>query len=188
MVGNQEQDQQDNIQETMDNTSSAEHTSEKSQGTDVNVSPQDNVKLEQELAEQKDKFIRLYSEFENYKRRTAKEKLEFAGSANKDLMIALLPIIDDMQRAEKSLETSTDLEAIKEGLKLVFNKFSKTLESKGLKSIDAQGQPFDSEFHEAITQIPAPSEDLKGKVVDVVEKGYFLNDKIIRFAKVVIGA
>lgn len=176
MVDNQEQNLEDNTQDTLENTES----------NNANVAT-DN-KLEQELAEQKDKFIRLYSEFENYKRRTAKEKLEFAVSANKELMTALLPIIDDMERAEKSIETSTDIEAVKEGLKLVFGKFSKTLESKGLKIIDAQGKPFDSEFHEAITQIPAPTEDLKGKVVDVVEKGYFLNDKIIRFAKVVIGS
>lgn len=176
MVENQEQNQQDNTQDTLENTENA------------NTNSASDNKLEQELAEQKDKFIRLYSEFENYKRRTAKEKLEFAVSANKELMTALLPIIDDMERAEKSIEASTDVDAIKEGLKLVFGKLTKTLENKGLKIIEAQGQPFDSEFHEAITQIPAPSEDLKGKVVDVVEKGYFLNDKIIRFAKVVIGS
>jgi molecular chaperone GrpE len=183
MVENQEQNQQDNSQDTLDNTVEQNQEQTSSDETATTTS-----KLEQELAEQKDKFIRLYSEFENYKRRTAKEKLEFASFANKELMTALLPIVDDMERAEKSLETTTELEALKEGLKLVFTKFSKTLESKGLKIIDAQGQAFDSEFHEAITQIPAPSEDLKGKVVDVVEKGYFLNDKIIRFAKVVIGS
>lgn len=183
MVENQEQNQHDNSQDTLDNT--VEQNQEQTGGGEAATT---NNKLEQELAEQKDKFIRLYSEFENYKRRTAKEKLEFTSFANKELMTALLPIVDDMERAEKSLETTTELEALKEGLKLVFTKFSKTLESKGLKIIDAQGQAFDSEFHEAITQIPAPSEDLKGKVVDVVEKGYFLNDKIIRFAKVVIGS
>lgn len=145
------------------------------------------AKLEGELADQKDKFIRLYSEFENYKRRTAKEKLEFSATANKDIMTALLPVIDDMERAAKSIETSTDIQAIKEGLNLVFNKLSKTLESKGLKPIEAQGLEFDSDLHEAITQIPAPTDELKGKIVDVVEKGYSLNDKIIRFAKVVIG-
>lgn len=143
--------------------------------------------LEAELAEQKDKFIRLYSEFENYKRRTAKEKLEFAATANKDIMSVLLPVLDDMERASKSIQNSTDVSALKEGLNLVFTKLAKVLESKGLKAVDAHGQVFDSDQHEAITQIPAPSEDLKGKIVDVVEKGYTLNDKIIRFAKVVIG-
>lgn len=183
MVENQEQNHQDNEQETLENASEQTQNS-----TNEQPSSDNTIKLEQELADQKDKFIRLYSEFENYKRRTAKEKLEFAGTANKDLITALLPVIDDMERAEKFLDTATDVESVKEGLKLVFTKFSKTLETKGLKLIEAQGQPFDSDFHEAITQIPAPSEDLKGKVVDVVEKGYFLNDKIIRFAKVVIGA
>lgn len=102
-------------------------------------------------------------------------------------MSVLLPVLDDMERASKSIENSTDVSALKEGLNLVFTKLAKVLESKGLKAVDAHGQVFDSDQHEAITQIPAPSEDLKGKIVDVVEKGYTLNDKIIRFAKVVIG-
>jgi molecular chaperone GrpE len=181
MTENQDQNTPNNTEEILEN-------SQEQAQQDTENESSITSKLEAELADQKDKFIRLYSEFENYKRRTAKEKLEFASMANKDLMSALLPIVDDMERAEKSMETATDIEALKEGLKLVFNKFAKTLEGKGLKMIDAQGQPFDSEFHEAITQIPSPSEDLKGKVVDVVEKGFFLNDKIIRFAKVIIGA
>ncbi|MFQ3576107.1 MAG: nucleotide exchange factor GrpE [Cytophagales bacterium] len=146
------------------------------------------LKLKAELEEQKDKYLRLYSEFDNFRKRTAKEKIELMQTAGKDLMLALLPVIDDLERAQKSIENATEVKAVSEGLELVFNKFLKTLESKGLKSIEALGQTFDSDVHEAITQIPAPSEDMKGKVVDVLEKGYQMHDKIIRFSKVVIGS
>ena len=144
-------------------------------------------KLQDELAETKDKYLRLYSEFDNYKRRTSKERLEVMQTANKELMVALLPVLDDFDRTYKSLETADSLQAVKEGVNLVHNKLWRTLEQKGLKPLDVKGTPFDSELHEAVTQFPAPSEDLKGKVVDELEKGYLLNDKIIRYAKVVIG-
>ncbi len=144
--------------------------------------------IKKELEEQKDKYLRLYSEFDNYKRRTAKEKIELSQIANKDIVIALLPVLDDCERAQKSIGEASDVTAVKEGLNLVFNKLFKSLESKGLKPLESIGQVFDSELHEAITQIPSPSPELKGKVVDEVEKGYFLNDKLIRFAKVVTGA
>ena len=145
-------------------------------------------KVQQELAEMKDKYLRLYSEFENFRRRTSKEKIELIGSANEQLMVSLLPVIDDMERSKQSLETATDVTALKEGIDLVFNKFFKTLESKGLKPLDSKGKEFNADIHEAITQIPAPSDDLKGKIVDEIEKGYYLNEKLIRVAKVVIGA
>ena len=146
-------------------------------------------RLEDELAESKDKYLRLYSEFENFRRRTAKEKLEMVQTANEDLMQALVPIIDDFERAEKSFEDEkTDLKAAKEGVQLIYNKLKKALEQKGLKAMEGkEGMDFDPEFHEAITQIPAPKKSLKGKVVDVVEKGYMLKEKVIRYAKVVIG-
>jgi len=141
-----------------------------------------------ELAEFKNKYLRLYSEFENYRKRTNKEKIDLMSSANKELLADLLPVIDDFERAIKSNEEVTDVDTIKEGFNLLHNKFDGIMTSKGVKAIEAQGEVFDTELHEAITQIPSPSEDMKGKVIDVVEKGYTLGDKVIRYAKVVIGA
>lgn len=142
-----------------------------------------------ELEESKDKHLRLYSEFENFRRRTAKEKLELIGSANESLIQVLLPILDDFERAEKSRNEETGIDSIIEGIDLIYNKFKGILEQKGVKKIESEkGADFDLELHEAITQIPAPEEGLKGKVVDVIENGYQLNDKVIRFAKVVTGA
>lgn len=143
-------------------------------------------KIQAELAEQKEKFIRLYSEFENFRRRTAKEKLELIQSANEQLIKTLLPIIDDFDRAAKSSEDKNDKEL--EGFFLIHSKFKKVLDQAGVKSMDIKaGSEFNADLHEAITQIPAPDETLKGKIVDVIEPGYLLNDKVIRFAKVVIG-
>ncbi len=146
-------------------------------------------KIKAELEESKDKYLRLYSEFENFRRRTAKEKLEMVGSANEGLIQMLLPILDDFERADKSFNDSADIQSVKEGVDLIFNKFKSVLEQKGVKEVEAdKGSDFDLELHEAITQIPAPEDDLKGKIVDVIEKGYKLNDKVVRFAKVVTGA
>lgn len=145
-------------------------------------------KTKVELAEAKDKYLRLYSEFENYRRRTAKEKLELIQTGTEGLITALIPIIDDFERAQKSNEEDADLKSVQEGMNLIANKFNNTLVQKGLKVMESkQGIDFDPELHEAITQIPAPSKKLKGKVVDVVEKGYFLGEKVVRFAKVVTG-
>lgn len=142
---------------------------------------------EELLAEEKDRYIRLYAEFENYKKRTAKEKMEFFQYANQDMMIAMLAILDDFERALKELQKNGD-EAHLQGVELIYNKFKNKLTEKGLTKIEvAAGDNFDVDIHEAITQIPAPSEDLKGKIVDVVETGYKLNDRVIRFAKVVTG-
>ncbi|MDQ3395258.1 MAG: nucleotide exchange factor GrpE [Bacteroidota bacterium] len=149
-------------------------------------------KIKGELDESKDKYIRLYSEFENFRRRTAKERLELVKTANEDLVVALLPVLDDFERAKKSFGNNKekgDIKATIEGFQLIQNKFYKIMEQKGLKPMpDNPGIDFDPEVHEAITKIPAPDDKLKGKVVDVVEKGYLLNDKVIRFAKVVIGS
>jgi molecular chaperone GrpE len=145
------------------------------------------AKLQGELVEQKDKYIRLYSEFENFRRRTAKEKLEMIQSANEQLIKSMLPVADDFERAEKSFTDRSDKQL--EGFFLIQSKFNKTLEQYGVKVMDLKaGSEFNADFQEAITQIPAPTEALKGKVVDVVEKGYLLNEKVIRFAKVVIGS
>ncbi len=146
-------------------------------------------KLKEEVGQAKDKYIRLYSEFENFRRRTAKEKMELTKTANEDMMLAVLPVLDDFERAKKALENKQEETPGKEGFELIHHKFFKILEQKGLKPMeDLVGKEFNSEIQEAITSIPAPEESLKGKVVDVVEKGYFLNEKVIRFAKVIIGA
>lgn len=144
-------------------------------------------KLQDELAEAKDKYLRLYAEFDNFRRRSSKEKLEMIQSANEQLLKALLPVIDDFERAEKSYKGRDDKEA--EGFLLIQNKFKKTLEQYSVKPMDTtSGSDFNPDLHEAITQVPAPDEKLKGKIMDVVEKGYLLNDKVIRFAKVVVGS
>jgi molecular chaperone GrpE len=144
-------------------------------------------KLQDELAEAKDKYLRLYAEFDNHRRRTAKEKLEMIQSANEQLLKTLLPVIDDFDRAEKAFKDKNDKES--EGFFLIQNKFKKVLEQSGVKLMEAAaGSDFNPDLHEAITQIPAPDEKLKGKIVDVVEKGYLLGEKVIRFAKVVVGS
>lgn len=146
----------------------------------------DILKLQNELGEQKDKFIRLYSEFENFRRRTAKEKLEMIQSANEQLLKKLLPVADDFERAEKSYKDKDNKDF--EGFLLIINKFRKTLEQAGIKVMDvSSGAEFNADLHEAITQIPVSNPELSGKVVDVVESGYLLNDKVVRHAKVVVG-
>ena len=144
-------------------------------------------KLEAELKDQKDKYIRLFAEFDNYRRRTAKESIELRATASRELMTSLLDVLDDCDRAEKLLQTDVAIDVQKEGILLVFNKIRNTLFSKGLKAMESVHTEFDVEKHEAITEIPAPTNKLKDKVVDEVQKGYYLNDKIIRFAKVVVG-
>lgn len=144
-------------------------------------------KLQDELAEAKDKYVRLYAEFDNHRRRTSKEKIEMISSANEQLLKSLLPVVDDFDRAEKTFKDKNDKEA--EGFFLIHNKFKKIFEQAGVKLMETgNGSEFNPDLHEAITQIPAPTEELKGKIVDTVEKGYLLNDKVIRFAKVVVGS
>ncbi len=146
-------------------------------------------KLSIELAEAKDKYLRLYSEFENFRRRTAKERLELIGSATEKLMTELLPVIDDFERADKAFDEEGDIKSFKEGYDLIYNKFKNITDQNGLKLMELEpGDDFNPEIHDAITQIPAPEEKLKGKIVDVIEKGYLLNEKVIRFAKVVTGS
>mgnify|MGYP002636363029 CR=1 FL=1 len=148
----------------------------------------DEEKFKAEASEWQNKYLRLYAEFDNFKRRTSKERLELLQIAGKDVIVDLLPVLDDFERAQKSIEKASDIEAVKEGVKLVHHKLKNVLTNKGLKEMTAIGAEFDADVHEGITNIPAPSDDLKGKVVDELEKGYYLNDKVIRFAKVIIGA
>jgi len=144
-------------------------------------------KLKNEMEKERNNFLRLFAEFENYKKRTSKERIELFSTANKELMTVLLPILDDFERGLNEVEKSSD-KALLEGMKLIYNKFKNTLNQKGLKEITLkQGDVFDAEVHEAISQIPAPSKKLKGKIIDVVEKGYMLGETIIRFPKVVLG-
>ena len=143
--------------------------------------------LKKEVEELKNKYIRLVADFDNFRKRTAKERLELIQTASKDVLSSLLPILDDTERAEKQLETAQDKEALREGINLVFGKLRTTLHAAGLKPMESVGSDFNPEYHEAITEIPAPTPQLAGKVVDEIEKGYYLNDKIIRFAKVVVG-
>src|SRR3954465_9987885 len=138
-----------------------------------------------ELEELKDKYLRLFAEFDNYKRRTAKERIELMQTAGKEVIISMLDVLDDSERAEKQIQSTNDINQIKEGVQLVFNKLRTVLQNKGLQAMESVKTDFDVEKHEAITEIPAPSNELKGKVVDEVTKGYYLNDKIIRHAKVV---
>lgn len=140
-----------------------------------------------ELVDLKDKYLRQAAEFENYKRRTTKERIELFKTANQELMTALLPVLDDFERARAATLNTTDADAVRESIAIIYNKLGKTLQQKGLTPMEVKGGDFDAELHEAITQIPAPSDDLRGKIVDEVEKGYYLGDKVIRHAKVVLG-
>lgn len=144
-------------------------------------------KLKAEIAELKDKFLRQAAEFDNYRKRNAKEKLELIQTASKDVIESLIEVLDDCERAEKQMEVTEDVDVVKEGVQLVFNKLKNNLYAKGLKPMESIGADFNPDIHEAVSEIPAPSEKLKGKVVAEVQKGYYLNNKIIRFAKVVVG-
>ena len=164
----------------------AEHAAEQ------NFSAEDGAteggsRAEAELADLKDKYLRLAAEFENYKRRTAKERSDLFKTANQELMTALLPVLDDFDRARQHTQGTQDPVALQNALDITYNKLSKTLQQKGLTPMDVKGGDFDAELHEAITQIPAPSDDLRGKIVEEIEKGYYLGDKVIRHAKVVLG-
>ncbi|MDN3666458.1 nucleotide exchange factor GrpE [Algibacter miyuki] len=145
-------------------------------------------KLQEEVKQEKDKFLRLFAEFENYKKRTSRERIELFSTASEDVMKTLLPVLDDFERALSHIEEDKEAEELRKGVLLIYQKLVNTLDQKGLKPIVVEkGEAFNADNHEAITQIPAPTEDLKGKVIDVVEKGYKLGEKVIRFPKVVIG-
>lgn len=173
---------EENIEELSEENLTAE---EETQEETVELTEEE--RLTQELAEQKDKFVRLFSDFENFRRRTAKEKIDNVLNATSGLIKELLPVLDDFERAQSSFENATEIEPVKEGVELVFSKLKKALEAKGLKPMDSKETDFDVELHECITQFDG-GEEKKGKVIDVVEKGYYLNDKVLRYAKVVVGS
>lgn len=144
--------------------------------------------LQNQLAAEKDKFMRLFAEFENYKKRTTRERIELFKTASQDVMVSILPVLDDFERALMHIDDDKEAEELRKGVLLIYNKLVNTLEQKGLSKIEVkQGDPFNADDHEAVTQIPAPSDDLKGKIIDIIEPGYRLGEKVIRFPKVVIG-
>jgi len=169
------------VEEQVDTTQT-----ETAEATDT-VEMTEEEKLKEELGQEKDKFLRLFAEFENYKKRTSKERVELFQTASKDVMVSLLPILDDFDRAYSEISKTKEKELLK-GVELISQKLKTTLTQKGLSEMEVKaGDTFDADFHQAVTQIPAPSEDLKGKIVDVIEKGYKLGETVIRFPKVVTG-
>ncbi len=177
--------QEEKINNTEETTQVEENQESKESKEEVVV---EEPTSEEVLQQEKDKFLRLFAEFENYKKRTSKERIELFKTAGQEVMTSLLPILDDFERALTHIENDKEAEELRKGVLLIYQKLVTTLEQKGLKTIETkQGDVFDAEIHQAITQIPAPSKKLKGKVIDCVEKGYKLGDKIIRFPKVVIG-
>lgn len=177
------EDKEQLSQEPIEDTENGAQTAPETEETPLSELDQ----LKADLADQKDKYLRLMAEFENFKRRTAKERVDLIQTAGKDVIVSLLDVMDDCDRAEKQLNESDDIAVQKEGIQLVFNKIRTTLHAKGLKAMESIDQTFDVELHEAITEVPVPDASKKGKVIDEVTKGYYLNDKIIRFAKVVVG-
>ena len=181
-------EEKENMQNEQENPTT-EETVEQTEATTVENQevPNELETLKNQLAEQKDKYLRLFADFDNYKKRTAKERLDLLNTAGKDIVLSVIPVIDDFERAINVADKATEVDSVKEGMILIKNKMFSVLEQRGLKAMESIGEPFDAEMHEAITEIPAPSDDLKGKVVDQVEKGYTMNGKIIRYAKVVVG-
>jgi molecular chaperone GrpE len=173
--------------ETEISTESASQIAEETTGEETVEKEVKIAEIEKKLAEMNDKYLRLSAEFDNYRKRTLREKMELIRTANESVMQNILPVIDDFERAMKSIEMGMDFEATKEGILLIYNKFNDFIKQNGVKEVDAIGREFSTDLHEAVTKVPAPSEDLKGKIIDVIQKGYLLNDKVIRFAKVVVG-
>lgn len=185
---NKAKDKEQTVSEKeMEQNSSNEEVAGAEQTSDEN--PSDELEnLNKEFQKEKDNFLRLFAEFENYKKRTSRERIELFSTANKELMLALLPVLDDFERGLNEIGKASD-DALLEGMKLIYNKFKSTLTQKGLKEVEVKsGDVFDAEIHEAISQIPAPNKKLKGKIIDVVEKGYKLGETIIRYPKVVMGS
>jgi len=159
----------------------------KEEASDLSPEEQKIEELSKKVADLNDKYLRLTAEYDNYRKRTLKERMELTKSAGEGLLKGLLPVVDDFDRAMSHLTDASDLKAVKDGIDLIYNKFQDYLKQNGVKEIEAKEKAFDTDLHEAITKIPAPVEDMKGKVIDCIEKGYMLNDKVMRFAKVVVG-
>jgi len=175
-VNAQEPQVQDNAQ--------VDQTEEKSEGEQIVVT---GPSLEEQLAESKDRYLRLSAEFDNFRKRSRKEREDLIKTAGESVIVELLHVVDDFDRAIKSIDQSTDLQAIKDGIQLITNKFGEFLKRQGVTEIDAMGHELNTDLHEAITKIPSPDESAKGKVIDVVQKGYLLNEKVIRYSKVIVG-
>jgi len=176
------------LNEVINENGQAEDQAQNDQLAEDDNAPSAIDMVREELALANDKYLRLYAEFDNFRRRTIKEREEARKMEGKDLIVSLLPVLDDFERAQKSMENATDVAPVKEGVSLVQHKIKNILAQKGLKAMESIGTVFDPELQEAITNIPAPTNDLKGKVIDEMEKGYFLNDKVVRFAKVIVGS
>ena len=179
------------VAETSDNQKAEQATEENAENKNPETEEK-NVEKEledakEQLEQQKDKFLRLSAEFDNYRKRTMKEKAELILNGGEKTISSILPILDDFERALQNMEKATDVNAIKEGVEIIYNKFIKVLKENGVKVIETKGQPLNTDFHEAIAVIPAPEEAQKGKILDCVQNGYTLNDKVIRHAKVVVG-
>jgi len=183
----------------MSNDIIEEHVSDDSENTIKQETPEEFAKeanqaedgfkkLEKEIADLNDKYLRLYAEYDNFRKRSAREKLEYMSTAGEDVLKSFLPVVDDFERGIKANETITDVKPINEGIQLIFNKMQNILKLKGIETMKSIGETFNPETMEAITNIPAPTPELKGKVVDEVEKGYLMNGKVIRYAKVVVGS
>jgi len=188
---NIEKENKENLESTenVDNSNLQEETPANSQEEQSNeVEELDEVaKLKAELEESNNKFLRLYAEFDNYKRRTSKERIDYMQSAGKEVILSLLPILDDFERGLEAMNSASDVPSVKEGVDLIYQKLLSTLNQKGLKPMEVVGEVFDADFHEAIANIPVQDENQKGKIIEELQKGYLLNDKILRFAKVVTG-
>jgi molecular chaperone GrpE len=184
-----EQNEKEPIHQTEDNVvSNDEQQTEETTTENVEDNKNQPIDFEAKIAELNDKYLRLYSEFDNYRKRTIKEKSDIIRSAGEDVFKVFIPTVDDFERAIKANETVEDAAPIKEGMVLIYHKLKLACAAKGLEPMETIGKPFDADFMESITSMPAPSEDMKGKVIDEVERGYKLGDKVIRFAKVVVGS
>ena len=195
-MGNTEQEEKEvkvegetNVQPETDEADNDSKKSKKSrkQRKEDEAKDKEIEELKAQVEEQKDRYLRLSAEFDNYRKRTLKERSDMLKTANGDTLSGMLPVLDDLERAMQSMEKATDVAAVREGVVLIYNKLQEFLKNKGIVEIDAMNQVFDTDLHEAITKIPAPTEDLKGKVVDVIQKGYKIDTKVIRYAKVVVG-
>ncbi len=184
----------DSKEQLADTTASTADTVDTAASDEVLVIPDENEllkikvsELESAQKELNDKYLRLSAEFDNYRKRTLRERMELTKTAAESVLIDILPVIDDFERAMHSIDEGMDFEATKEGILLIYTKFNDFSKQNGITEINANGQPFDTDLHEALTKVPAPSDEMKGKIVQVIQKGYYLNDKVIRFAKVVVG-
>jgi molecular chaperone GrpE len=186
-IASEETEASDKINEKGENQEETKSSNKKPSKKSKKSKSNELENLKQELGELKDKYVRLSAEFDNYRKRTLKERIELSKTAGENMLIQILPVFDDLNRASEHVKEAKTMDGLKEGLDLIFNKFNDFMKQQGIREIEAKGLEFDTDKHEAVTKFPAPDESQKGKVIDVVQKGYTLNDKVIRYAKVVVG-